>query len=312
MQVTTKIFFVLAIARSTFCQQLPVSYNARLIEDTRAGTCPATEDLRESINQDVRSLIVDSVLPKLATQNQTQAGYGACSCGGPGWRRVAYLDMSDPTQTCPPAWELITTPRRSCGRPSSAGGRTCFSATFPNQGIQYTQVCRRIVGYQYGQPEAFVAGNIGSPQSIDGPYVDGVSLTYGNPRQHIWSFAAALDERSGLRQAGDGNYRAQCECTDNTDIAMLDVPTYVGNDYFCDTGVPSNQTYDSSTFYLADPLWDGQGCGPSSACCVFNNPPWFCKQLPQSANADLEVRLCSYGSASVENTPIELMEIYIK
>ena len=26
-----------------------------------------------------------------------------------------------------------------------------------------------------------------------------------------------------------------------TDLAMLDVPSYVGNDYFCDTGVPTGQ-----------------------------------------------------------------------
>ena len=36
------------------------------------------------------------------------------------------------------------------------------------------------------------------------------------------------------------------------------------------------------------------------------------KQLPQSTNADLEVRLCSLQDASIENTPIELIEIYVK
>ena len=90
---------------------------------------------------------------------------------------------------------------------------------------------------------------------------------------------------------------------------MLDVPPYVGNDYFCETGVASGQQW-SYRFYADDPLWDGQGCGQNSSCCSFNNPPWFCKQLPQSTNADLEVRLCSHQEASVENTPIELLEIY--
>jgi hypothetical protein len=135
--------------------------------------------------------------------------------------------------------------------------------------------------YQYGQTEAF-RGHIGDPQTIDGAYVDGISLTYGNPRHHIWSFAAALNERSGLRAAGNGNYLSQCEyCTDSTDVhvAMLNIPSYmyVGNDYFCETGVPSGQTFNNSTFYADDPLWDGQGCGPTSTCCTFNNPPWFCK-----------------------------------
>ena len=95
------------------------------------------------------------------------------------------------------------------------------------------------------------------------------------------------------------------------------VPSFVGNDYFCETGVPPGQRFNNSVFYADDPLWDGQGCGPTSTCCTFNNPPWFCKQLPQSTSADLEVRLCSaawayYRNAPVENTPVELIEIYIK
>ena len=38
----------------------------------------------------------------------------------------------------------------------------------------------------------------------------------------------------------------------------------------------------------------------------------FVKKLPQSTNADLEVRLCSFGSAFAENTLIKLIEIYTK
>ena len=300
MDQIMKSLLVLAIASSyTFCQELPVNYNARSTAGAGVGMCPATQDLTESIKEDIRSLINNSVLPALAAEPR----YRACGCGGPGWRRVAYLDMSDPTQTCPPAWELITTPRKSCGRPSSAGRRVCNSAMFPTQGIQYSEVCGRITGYQFGQPEAFFTANVGSPQTIDGPYVDGVSLTYGNPRQHIWSFACAIDERGGYNR---------CPCTDTNYQSTINTPSYVGNDYFCETGVPPGQDRTPRFFYADDPLWDGQGCGSNSTCCTFNNPPWFCKQLPQSTNADLEVRLCSYQQASIENTPIELIEIYVK
>ena len=83
------------------------------------------------------------------------------------------------------------------------------------------------------------------------------------------------------------------------------------NDYFSGTGVPSGQSW-SNSFYPNYPLWDGQGCGPTSTCCTFNNPPWFCKQLPQSTDANLEIRLCSENGASQENTPIKLIEIYVK
>ena len=252
-------FLFLATVGSVACQELYSSYNTSSIELSGAGFCPPTKELREKIKQDVEMFLNNSVLPALFPN------HGACSCGGYGWRRAAYLNMSDPTQTCPPDWELITTPRRSCVRPSNAGRRTCYSATFPTQGIQYSQVCGRIIGYQVGQPEAFILENLGLPQTIDGPYVDGISLTYGNPRQHIWTFAAALDETT--------NPASKCTCTNPSQPNSA--PSFVGNDYFCETGVPTGQLYDTTTFHADDPLWDGGGCGSNSTCCTFNNPPWF-------------------------------------
>ena len=130
-----------------------------------------------------------------------------------------------------------------------------------------------------------------------------MSLTYGSPRQHIWTFANAVDEVLPPQY--------NCPCTNSSEQTTISIPSFIGNDYFCETGVPPGQGW-SNIFYADDPLWDGQGCGPTSTCCAFNNPPWFCKQLPQSTNADLEVRLCSYNRASTENTPIELIEIYVK
>ena len=284
-----KLFLFLAMVGSVACQK---RYNLSFIESHGVGFCPSTQKLREKIKMDIELFILNSsILPE------------SCGCRGPGWRRVAYLNMSDPTQTCPPAWELITTPRRSCARPSNAGILSCYSAIYPAQGIQYSHVCGRIIGYQVGHPQAFFSENAGHNPTIDGPYVDGVSLTYENPRKHIWTFAASLDETGT-------NNESRCTCTDSS--RPNTTPSFVGNDYFCETGVPPGHRYDSSTFHADDPLWDGQGCGPTSTCCTFNNPPWFCKQLPQSTNADLEVRLCSYQQASSENTPIERIEIYIK
>ena len=171
MSQIANILLLLAIASSyTFCQELPVIYNARPIAGDGAGMCPDTQNQTESIMQDIRSLISDSVLPALV-------GYGGCGCGDPGWGRAAYLNMSDPTQTCPPAWELITTPRRSCARPSNATWQSCYSAMFPTKSAQYSQVCGRIIGYQFGEAEAFLRYS----DTINDRYVDGVSLTYGSP-----------------------------------------------------------------------------------------------------------------------------------
>ena len=277
----------LALVSPLLCQEQPhVRYNLRSVEGAGNKACPLVEGVRDSIHQDVHSLLTSLQRP--------------CACGGPGWRRVAYLNMSDTTQTsCPGDWELITTPKRSCGRPVGAARFTCHSTLFNTQGTEYSRVCGRIIGYQFGRPSAFW---LASTQTIDDAYVDGVSLTYGNPRQHIWTFAAALDNFEDIYS---------CPCSEINKEADITIPAYVGNDYFCETGVPTGQTW-NETYYSDNPLWDGEGCGPTSACCTFNNPPWFCKQLPQPTNDDLEIRLCSSYTAESENTPIELVEIYVQ
>ena len=103
MDQVVRNLLVLAVA-CTFssCQQASLPYNMRSITGTKAGLCPTTQDVVESIRQDIDSFINSDVFG-------TGPGHGACGCGGPGWRRAAYLNMSDPTQTCPPDWELNIT-----------------------------------------------------------------------------------------------------------------------------------------------------------------------------------------------------------
>ena len=124
-----------------------------------------------------------------------------------GWMRLADLDMTDPTQNCPTGFRLITSPKRSCVRPGSG----CVSTTFPTHGVQYSRVCGRVIAYQFGSPNGFHPYNYNRQLTIDDVYVDGVSLTHGqNPRHHIWTFVAALDEtRSDL-------YTCPCTKTDAT------------------------------------------------------------------------------------------------
>ena len=62
---------------------------------------------------------------------------------------------------------------------------------------QYSQVCGRIIGYQVGQTGAFIAIIIVIHKGallMNDNNVDVVSLTYGSPRQQIWTFASAIDE----------------------------------------------------------------------------------------------------------------------
>ena len=49
------------------------------------------------------------------------------TCGGTGgWRRVVYLDMTDPNTDCPSGWNMTNYNIRTCGR-SSDGYDTCDS-----------------------------------------------------------------------------------------------------------------------------------------------------------------------------------------
>ena len=157
---------------------LPVRYDATTLQGY-GPVCPPTDlkdAVRATISQDIRSLL------------PTIDGHGACGCGGQGWTRIAYLDMTDPTEQCPPTWMLITSPKRSCGR--FTGGASCDSTTFSAGGLQYSQVCGRIIGYQLGSPNAFDTGT----DILDSYYVDGVSVTHGSLRQHVWTFVGAIDE----------------------------------------------------------------------------------------------------------------------
>ena len=225
-----------------------------------------------------------------------------------GWMRVAYLDMRNSSHQCPSRLTQLThnsNPRRLCGIPHSGG--TCVSVkTFHTYGMSYSHVHGKIIAYQNGYPLAFRYGNDGY---LNGPYVYGVSLTRGlYVRKHIWTFAAATDETSN-------NPRYKCPCINSNINSSISIPNFVGKDYFCDTGLSNHYNSYNKTLYPNDPLWDGQGCGPTNTCCTVSSecndsPPWFIKHLPSPTNDPIEMRLCQ--SASDGSTPIEIVELYIQ
>ena len=220
------------------------------------------------------------------------------SCGGVtgGWMRVAELDMTNSSHQCPGGLrESTDSNKRTCVRDSDSPG--CSSVTFSSATLQYSRVCGKIIGYQYGTTDAFNTGT----DDINEHYVDGVSLTHGNRRQHIWTFAAAHDETNRCALC-------ICPCINNASSSSQ-LPQFMENDFFCDTGSTERA---QMVFYGDDPLWDGAGCGPLSTCCSFNNPPWFYKQLRQPTTDGIEMRVCRNSSPENEDVAIEMVEVYVQ
>ena len=213
------------------------------------------------------------------------------------WMKVAMLDMTNSSNECPAGLRLCNHGnKRLCGINSDPA--SCSSVMFDTHGIEYSQVCGKIIAYQDKTPDAYYRRQ---QRTIDQNYVDGVSLTHGrNPRRHIWTFVASLDEAGSCPLCS-------CPCA-NVHVSAPQPPSLIGNDYFCDTG---SQHHVQSIFYPDNPLWDGEGCGPASTCCSLNNPPWFRKQLPSTTSDDIEMRLCRDETRSNEDIPIEIIEIYV-
>ncbi len=217
------------------------------------------------------------------------------NCGYGDWVRIAYLNMSDPTQQCPNAWRGYSDPVRSCGRPVSSRS-SCATVYFSSNGKQYSSVCGRALGYQKGSPDGF--GSTDFDTTLDGIYVDGISMTHGSPRTHIWTFAAGL-------YTGENRNGNNCPCEGGRQQ-----PDYVGGNFFCGSGDHDPQ-FQLHKFYDQDPLWNGANC-PNTTGCPFNSPPWFSTKLPVPTYDDIEVRICGDQSTGDEDTPLQFLEIYVQ
>uniref|UniRef100_A0A1X7U6B6 Fibrinogen C-terminal domain-containing protein n=1 Tax=Amphimedon queenslandica TaxID=400682 RepID=A0A1X7U6B6_AMPQE len=220
-----------------------------------------------------------------------------CGSGG-GWTRIAYLDMNDSTVNCPSGFRLYQSEGvRACGRPVTSSG-SCVSVQFPSNGISYSQVCGRVTGYQYASPDAVY--NHGTNHSnLNADYVDGVSITRGSPRQHVWTLMA------GLNGAQYPTYT--CPCADDS---TQQAQSFVGDHYYCETALVSG-TYQQQ-LYTSDPLWDGQDCGSEeTACCNVPGIPWFHRDYGNTTTTDyIELRVCGDEGTDNEDVPVSYYEIY--
>ena len=76
--------------------------------------------------------------------------------------------MTNPNEKCPTQFRLYSQNGvHACGRPVTSDGGSCvyIGITFP--GIKYSQMCGKVIGYQYNSPDGaeayFASKNVNSP-----------------------------------------------------------------------------------------------------------------------------------------------------
>ena len=228
-------------------------------------------------------------------------------CGGikGGWMRIADIKKGD---TCPSGW---TSYKKSYCTGGSAAG--CHSAYFSTNSTRYDKVCGKAVGYQKGTmngfyPYAYAHGNVdaytpvNTSRSLDGVYVDGISITTGSPRKHVWTYAVGLSD--------DYNYtQLNCPCAK---YPGPDPPPYVGTHYYCESGNTGTYNGEHAVLYRNDPLWDGTGCGSGNSCCYDVGQPWFFRQFPTTTTGDIEIRICYDQEFADEGATVKELQLYVQ
>ena len=228
--------------------------------------------------------------------------------GHKGWMRIADLNTTR-GDSCPEGWINNVAYKLRCTGGESAG---CYSANFSTIGTQYTKVCGQMKGYQKGSddgfyPYAYAHGTtpiIYKPdvtsRSIDGVYLDGVSITTERPRKHIWSYAVGTSDDYNIKSTN-------CPCAV---YPGANPPTFVGQDYYCESGDTGN--FDINMFYPNDPLWDGKQCSAENNCCSQADMPWFFRHFIMRQQRNIEVRICRDQALSDEEVVIEELQLFVQ
>ena len=218
---------------------------------------------------------------------ESQVFVTLCNITSANWRRIAYFDTTQ-GDSCPTGLRMVTnttTTQAACGMNVTGG---CTSLTFPSSG-NYSKVCGRVRGYQYGHPDTF---NLNP--DINSAYVEGISITQGQPRKHLWTYAVGFSEQAIYA----------CPCNGNGPFAS--VPTFVGDHYYCESGFIAS--FEQRVAW-EDPLWDGNGCHTANNTCC-DRFGFFYRNVTTSTD-DIEVRWCSSLGYTEEDSPADQLEIWV-
>lgn len=235
------------------------------------------------------------------------------------WTRIYGFNMSNKDENCPPNWQR--TERHGLVGCTSKINGGCSPIYIELGNTKFSSVCGKVAGHQIAFPDAFA---VQDSKYIDKLYVDGLSITFGSPKQHVWTYGVGAS-KGELYGGTDGN----CPCDKGKPQ-----PGFVGGHMYCDSGHRNSLTADIQQHGVIDTviysevynhsLWtDTCGKNETSTCCgeVNDNvfPPWFRRDdlrdlfSPKGySNARFDIRLCAHEVDMQEGALITEFELYIK
>ncbi|XP_065180697.1 uncharacterized protein LOC135811393 [Sycon ciliatum] len=211
-----------------------------------------------------------------------------------GWTRIAYMNPAE-QRRCAGAMHFQDLQVPVCRRPVTVS-QGCSMATYPSMVGDYREVMGFVTGYRMASMDAFAHRSTIPLRSY---YVDGVSITYGSPMQHLWTYAASFDDHV------HPIYHCPCSARPGQQA-----PAFVGDHYYC---ADRGNVYRKWSFTAADHAWSNTSeCGSGSSCCDSPDMPWFHRQLDTKTSEKIQIRVCSDQAASHEDVAIDEATIFVK
>ena len=107
----------------------------------------------------------------------------------------------------------------------------------------------------------------------------------------------------------DGRYNCPCSPGSPQNETLQ---SFIGDDYYCESGNPAPNRSVQSTLYTSDPLWDGKNCSREGNCCTAPGLPWIHKVLNTTTTDYLELRICGDEENENDDSPVSFYELYVK
>lgn len=209
---------------------------------------------------------------------------------GGGWALVALFDTRE-GGVCPSPWRTVDLGEAEppvCARAESqSGSEDSVELIVPQR---YREVMGLALGMQFETPDAFSRG---SPVGLDGLYVDGLSLTIGVVRRHVFTYAAGGSDHD------EGE--SQCPC-----LGGASAPEVVGDQFACESGARDA----AEGWLVGDLLWDDD-LDPTS-CDAVAAPSYFVADLGEPVDDPLEARLMADQESTNEDVGLVRLELFVR